>query len=161
MANGPGQPTKLTEATLQEAGRLSAIGCSITTIAQSLGVDRGTIYNWLKKGEASETDLHVRFFNVIHSSAGSVEARCLSALDRAVRSEEARDSTPAAQWMLTHHPKLRERWSDAAATRRELDRLLAAVAQGVANSGLTPEQQQQVVLSMQAAGAGVPNASDH
>jgi hypothetical protein len=153
-----GRPTKLTPEAVEIAARLSAQGCSIPTIAQEIGVHKVSIYNWIKDGEEARSDLARQFLYAIQSGAGKVEQTCLNALARALHSEECRDSTPAAQWMLTHHPKLRDRWSDAAATRREVDRVIGMVATGVANSGLTPEQKQAVLLSIRASGVGLDDA---
>lgn len=145
---------------ISKAQDLAAMGCSAPAIAAELGVNRSTVWHWLKKGrDGTGSDLHARFSDAIEKGTALVEKRCLSALARALQSDECRDSTPAAQWMLTHHPKCRDNWSDAAATRREVERVLGQVAQGISSSGLSSEQQQAVLLSMRAAGVGV-NAAD-
>lgn len=154
-----GRPTKLTKNAVEIAARLSAKGCSVPTIAQEIGVDKVSVYAWIKKGEERFSDLHVQFLNAIHSGTGKVEQTCLNALAKALHSDECRDSTPAAQWMLTHHPRLRDRWSDAAATRREVDKVLSGVAKGLAECGLNPDQQQAAILAMRANGVGVSDAS--
>jgi hypothetical protein len=154
-----GRPTKLTPQAVETARKLSALGCSVPTIAQEIGTSAVSVYDWIKKGEAQFSPLHVQFLNAIQSGTGKVEEICLNALARALHSDECRDSTPAAQWMLTHHPKLRDRWSDAAATRRAVEQVLTGVAKGLNESGLTPEQQQAAILAMRANGVGVTDAS--
>jgi hypothetical protein len=154
-----GRPTKLNPKAVETARKLSALGCSVPTIAQEIGVDAKSVYNWIKEGEAGKSQLHTQFLQAIQSGTGKVEESCLSALAKALRSDECRDSTPAAQWMLTHHPRLRDRWSDAAATRRAIDQVLTGVAKGLSESGLTPDQQQAAILAMRANGVGVTDAS--
>ena len=135
---------------------LAAQGFSMATIASKLGVGRSTVWDWLHTAKSGNgTDLQNRFLDAIQSGAGNVEKKCLSALARALNSEECRDSTPAATWMLTHHPLIRDSWSDAAATRREIDRVLGQVAKGITESGLPLEQQQALILSIRANGVGV------
>jgi hypothetical protein len=138
------------------AQELAAAGSSLPVIAAAFGVDRKTVWNWIQAGKSgSGSELHTRFFHAIQSGAGEVEKTCLNALARALHSGDCRDSTPAATWMLTHHPLIRDSWSDAAATRREIDRVLGQVAKGIAESGLLLEQQQALILSIRANGVGV------
>jgi transposase-like protein len=138
------------------AQELAAEGFSMATIAARLGVGRSTVWDWLQTARSGKgNDLQNRFLDAIQSGAGNVEKKCLSALARALGSDECRDSTPAATWMLTHHPLIRDSWSDAAATRREIDRVLGQVAKGIAESGLPLEQQQALILSIRANGVGV------
>ena len=138
------------------AQELAAEGFSMATIAARLGVGRSTVWDWLQTAKSGKgNDLQNRFLDAIQSGAGNVEKKCLSALARALGSDECRDSTPAATWMLTHHPLIRDSWSDAAATRREIDRVLGQVAKGIAESGLPLEQQQALILSIRANGVGV------
>ena len=154
-----GRPTKLNPKAVETARKLSALGCSVPTIAQEIGVHKVSVYNWIKDGEEGRSELARQFLDAIQSGSGKVEQTCLSALAKALHSDECRDSTPAAQWMLTHHPRLRDRWSDAAATRRAVDQVLTGVAKGLSESGLTPDQQQAAILAMRANGVGVTDAS--
>ena len=57
--------------------------------------------------------------------------------------------------MLTHHPLIRDSWSDAAATRREIDRVLGQVAKGILESRLPDDQKAAVMLSIRAQGVHV------
>jgi RecG-like helicase len=57
--------------------------------------------------------------------------------------------------MLTHHPLIRDSWSDAAATRREIDRVLGQVAKGILESRLPDDQKAAVMLSIRAQGVQV------
>ena len=59
-----------------------------------------------------------------------------------------------AQWWLTHHPTTRDTWSDAAATRREVSRVMAEVCAAIETSGLSAEEQTRLLLALQARGLG-------
>lgn len=143
------------------AHELAAEGFSMATIASKLGVGRSTVWDWLQTAKSGKgTDLQNRFLDAIQSGAGNVEKKCLSALARALNSDECRDSTPAATWMLTHHPLIRDSWSDAAATRREIDRVLGQVAKGIHESRLPDDQKQAVLLSIKAQGIQVQEPDD-
>ena len=74
----------------------------------------------------------------------------IRAIQRVTESQDPRD----AQWWLTHHPTTRDDWSDAAAERRTERRTMATVLEAVAAAGLTPEQEQALLLQMQARGLG-------
>jgi len=75
------------------------------------------------------------------------------ALAAAIGDHASRDWRAAA-WVLEHHPQHRDRWGDQARIDAAVHGVLTRVADGIARSGLTPEQQQQVLLSIRAAGAG-------
>jgi hypothetical protein len=78
------------------------------------------------------------------------------ALAAVVADAAARGCSRSAQWLLEHHPAHRPVWSDQGAVHRALHQLLGAVADGIATSGLSIDDQQRVILAMQARGAGVP-----
>lgn len=70
--------------------------------------------------------------------------------EAAMVSKIAQGDTRDAQWLLTHSPRWRNTWSDGAAVRRAL----AAAADVVLGSDLTPEQKDHLFTRMQAAGLG-------
>lgn len=149
-----GRPTLLTPEIVEKARIASASGGTLQTIANACGVHLETVRNWLRQGATDDaSDLQLSFLTAIQEGRHSAELR---ALQKITAFEDSRD----AQWFLTHHPQCRDTWSDAAATRREVERVLGQVAQGIAASGLTTEQQQAVLLSMRAAGVGVKDAAD-
>lgn len=148
-----GRPTLLTPDLVEEAAQLAADGLPIPQIASGLGISERTIHRWVKEAEEAEEDsLHFRFRQAIHRAYDRIGAEHL----RNLREQSANGSTHAATWWLTHHPRFRDQFSDAAATRREVASTLATVVQVVQQSDLTPEQQDHLLLRMQAAGLGAP-----
>jgi len=77
------------------------------------------------------------------------------ALAQVIATAAANGCSRSAQFLLTHHPKLRREWTGAAELEAALTALLGRVAVGIERSGLSALDQQRVVRSIQANGAGV------
>ena len=122
-------------------------------IADAIGVHRKTCHRWVREAEEDDTDgLKTQFRAAVFEAYRNTAAEMLASVTKAASD----GNTWAATWMLTHHPAMREQFSDAAATRREVQATLQAVVQAIQASDLTPEQQDHLLLRMQAAGLGTP-----
>ena len=141
---------KLNANLIDKAGKLAALGWSQRAIAEACGVTEEIFCIWLgnAKGD-SPTELELQLLQAIQDAA--------TAGEEALVAKIAQGDTRDAQWLLTHSARWRDRWSDAAATRREISNTLATVVQVIQQSGLTPDQQDQLLLRMQAAGLGAPS----
>jgi transposase-like protein len=149
-----GRPSKLTPEVVELAREAASAGGAWTTIAAACNVQEETVRLWVREAKAGREDgLYQAFLTAINEGRHQAE---LKALRKITAFDDSRD----AQWWLTHHPSTRDTWSDAAATRREVDRVLSMVAKGVSESGLPPDQQRAVLLSIRANGAGVNDAAD-
>jgi hypothetical protein len=138
---------KLNAQLIEKAGKLAALGWSQRNIAEACGVTEEILCIWLSNAKGdSPTDLELQLFQVIQEAAAAGE----EALVAKIANGDTRD----AQWLLTHSARWRDRWSDAAATRREVLNTLTTVVQIIQQSELTPEQQDRLLLQMQAAGLG-------
>jgi hypothetical protein len=138
---------KLNAQLIQKAGKLAALGWSQRNIAEACGVTEEILSIWLSNAKGDNpTDLELQLFQAIQEAAAAGE----EALVTKIANGDTRD----AQWLLTHSARWRDRWSDAAATRREINSVLATVVQVVQQSDLTPDQQDHLLLRMQAAGLG-------
>jgi hypothetical protein len=138
---------KLNANLIEKAARLAALGWSQRNIAEACGVDDSTFRMWISNADTAEaTKLESALLAAIQEAAAAGE----EALVAKIANGDTRD----AQWLLTHSARWRDRWSDAAATRREVLNTLTTVVQVIQQSDLTPEQQDQLLLRMQAAGLG-------
>jgi hypothetical protein len=149
-----GRPSLLTPQLIEVAEEAAAAGGALSTIAAACGVHFDTVTHWLevhKKGTGN--DLHAAFFQAIQRGQHQAELR---AVRKICEFADSRD----AQWWLTHNPRTRETWSDAAATRREIDRVLGQVAKGILESRLPDDQKQAVMLSIRAQGIQVQEPPD-
>ena len=140
---------KLNAQLIKKAARLAALGWSQRAMAEACGVTEEIFSIWLSnaKGDAP-TDLEVQLLQAIQDAAVAGE--------QALAAKIAEGDTRDAQWLLTHCARWRDNWSDAAATRREVMNVLGNVVQIIQTSELTPEQQDHLLLRMQAAGLGTP-----
>jgi transcriptional regulator with XRE-family HTH domain len=138
---------KLNANLIEKAARLAALGWSQRNIAEACGVDDSTFRMWISNADTAEaTELESALLAAIQEAAAAGE--------EALAAKIANGDTRDAQWLLTHSARWRDRWSDAAATRREVLNTLNTVVQVIQQSDLTPEQQDQLLLRMQAAGLG-------
>jgi transposase-like protein len=122
------------------------------SIGRACGVTAPALYGWLKAArEGTGDQLEIRLLHTIQEAHTKGEARLVKRLQQLADDGDAK----ACTWMLSHGPA-RESWSDAAAVRREVSRVLGLVADGIQSSRLTPEQQQEVILAMRCRGVGLP-----
>lgn len=137
----------LDKALIKKAARLAALGWSQRAIAQACNVAEETFCRWLKAGRLeSGTDLERQLCQSIQEALTAGEENLVAK----IRDGDTRD----AQWLLTHSARWRDRWSDAAATRREVNNVLTNVVQIIQQSELTQEQRDHLLLQMHAAGLG-------
>lgn len=143
-----GRPSTLTPEMVDIALDVSEKGGALTTVARACGTPLRTVQGWIEKAkDGTGSDLHDAFWRAIQDGRHRAEIRAICII---TRSQDPRD----AQWWLTHNPTTRDTWSDAAAIRREVQATLQTVAQTIQSSDLTPEQQDHLLLRMQAAGLG-------
>lgn len=140
---------KLNAALIKKAAKYAALGFSQKAIAQACGVNEYQFCEWLSNARGdSPTNLETQLSQAIQEASTAGE----QALVAKIVDGDTRD----AQWLLTHSARWRDSWSDAAATRREINNALSTVVQVIQQSDLTPEQQNHLLLRMQAAGLGAP-----
>lgn len=134
--------------------RIAAIECpSYTSIAAAIGVDVRTVHDWLDKGKSkTATPLQLQFSQAIHGSMAEGERT----LTRKISGGDSKD----AAWLLTHSPFFREQWSDAAATRREVQKAMNSVVQAIEASSLTADQRIELFTRLGASGMELSRA-DH
>lgn len=138
---------KLNQELIQRAARLTALGWSCNAVADACGVSYSAFRQWLDNAEGDEpTELESALLAAIQEAGAAGEERLAAKI--------ADGDTRDAQWLLTHSALWRDRWSDAAATRREVYKALTGVVQVIQQSDLTPEQQDRLIMRMQAAGIG-------
>ena len=143
-----GRPHKLREEHIAKAAEVAEAGGALPTIARAIGVPYGTFKHWFYRGrDGSGTELETAFWEAINKGQADSEYQALKKISDSV---DTRD----AQWWLTHHPTCRDTWSNAAATRREVARVLSEVCAVIESSGLSAEEQTRLLLALQARGLG-------
>lgn len=97
------RPTKLTPEVREIICKAIVGGNYKETAAQAAGIDKGTLYNWLKAGEAAKSGAFFDFFNAVKKAESEAELRNVVIIQQA-----AKKSWQAAAWYLER--KHRERW---------------------------------------------------
>ena len=139
---------KLTADLIPRARKLAALGLPLAAVAEGCGISRQTLHRW--RTEAAAEGLERDLSDAIEEGHRDGELALLRRLHRAA----ADGDTKAAQWLLTHAPRWRETWSDAAAERRTERRTMATVLQALAAADLPAETETRVLLQLQAHGLG-------
>ena len=148
---GAGRPSLLTPELLATVSELADRGLPLDMIADAINVNRKTCARWVREVDnGDDSELKKQFRALILKAEQNLAASLVGSVRQAAVDGDSR----AATWMLTHHPAMRDTWSDAAATRREVQAVLQTVVQTIQASDLTPEQQDHLLLRMQAAGLG-------
>jgi Mn-containing catalase len=122
-------------------------------IADAIGVHRKTCHRWVREAEdENNTDtLKTQFRAAVFEAHRNTAEEMLGHVTKSASS----GNCWAATWMLTHHPALRDHFSDAAAERRAVQRTLTGVVAAIDAAGLTDDQRTRLLLTMQAQGVGV------
>ena len=162
-----GRPSKLTTELVAKAKQEAAHGLPLALIADRLGIGRRTAQTWIRDAETKgEDSLEYQFRRAIFIADAEECKNLVNCLRDAALPppppegvEGAERKAPnlwAATWLLTHHPRLRDHFSDAAAERRTERKTIAAVVDAIAAAGLTPEDESRVLLQINARGLEMP-----
>lgn len=145
---------KLTADLIPRARELAALGLPLALIADALGVHRATLHRW--RTEAGPEGLERDLCDAIEEGQREGILQLLGQLREAAASDWR-----AAAWALTHHPATREHFSDAGYERRAERQTLSVVCEAIAASGLSLDDQQRLLLQLQAHGLGaaIPEGS--
>ena len=145
-----GRPAKLTPEVAATIEELAPLGLPSQSIAHHVGVTPGAISQWIAAARTDQaTELHKRVAKAILNSQIAIEKRCLA---KVIESEDTKD----AQWLLTHIPRLRAVYSEGAAERRAVTQAMAAVAKGIEQANLPPDQALALMHHIQAQGIKLP-----
>lgn len=146
-----GRPSTLTDEVLAKVQQMADLGLPHGLMPSRLGVPGSTWDRWIKKGRESDGSTNEgKLWGIINRGASKLAESYLQSL----HGQAEIGNINAITWLLTHHPILRDQFSDAAATRREVQATLQTVVQAIQGSDLTPEQKDHLLLRMQAAGLG-------
>lgn len=99
--------------------------------------------------------MHGKLRAIINSGASKLAESYLNSL----HGQAEGGNVNAITWLLTHHPILRDQFSDAAAERRTERRVVTDVLVALTACNLPPETERTILLQLQARGLGVPKDS--
>lgn len=147
---------KLTAEKVKRAEELTALGLPMLSIAQALGVNRCTLREWIAAGlEPDASELEAALAAAIQRGRVEGEEQLVKHLHKMAEKGDTR----AATWLLSHSPRWRSEWSDAAHARREVQRVVGMfVAALEEDHTLTPAQRERVLLVVKAQGLALQAA---
>ena len=148
-----GRPTNLTDDVLAKVRQMADLGLPHALMASRLGVPSTTWERWIKQGKTDDPDTQYgKLWGIINGGASKLAESYLNSLT----GQAELGNVNAITWLLTHHPILRDQFSDAAAERRTERRVIGDVILAITAAGLPPEQERTILLQLQARGLGVP-----
>lgn len=141
-----GRPTKLTPERQETICKAIRAGAYIETAAQFAGIEKPTLYLWMKKGHAckSARNPHARFLNAVEKALADAEMRDVLVIDKAGQE----GNWQASAWRLER--KFPRKWGrkDTLRIKDEFDELsdeelisrAADMLRGVAQEGSTDNE---------------------
>jgi hypothetical protein len=149
-----GRPTNLTDDVLAKVRQMADLGLPHPLMASRLGVPSSTWERWVKQSKTAEPDTQYgKLWGIINGGASKLAQDYLASL----HGQAEGGNVNAITWLLTHHPILRDQFSDAAAERRTERRVVTDVLVALTAANLPPETERTILLQLQARGLGVPN----
>lgn len=146
-----GRPSKLTPELVAQAREVAADGLPVELIAEQIGVHRTTCSRWIREADDKEDgSLHQQFRSAIFLA----DAEYCRTLMAGLKASADNGNPWSATWLLTHHPRLRDHFSDAAAERKTERRTVATMLEAMAAAGLPADLERNLLLQMQARGLG-------
>ena len=144
-----GRPSLLTPELVAKAEELADDGLPLAMIADAIGVHPTTCQKWLKAVRDGDTcELKQQFFGVISRAQRKMTKSYMGS----VRAAADEGNAWAATWMLTHHPAMRDHFSDAAADRRVERRTVSETIAAIMAAGIPPEHERRILDFMDARG---------
>lgn len=98
-----GRPTKLTKETQAKIVEAVRAGAYIETASVFAGIDKASLYAWMKRGNAQSKGIYREFLNAIEKAFAESELRDIMNIGNA-----AKDNWQASAWRLER--KFPDRW---------------------------------------------------
>ena len=113
-----GRNTKLNEQTEAKFLQGLKLGLTYELAASYAGVDRTTIYNWLRRGQDEPDGIYFDFFHAVKQSEGQCAAQCMTRIIDAAENGQWQ----AAGWIMERRYGYRQRQDiSVSAADTELD----------------------------------------
>lgn len=101
--NKGGRPTKLTQEIADEIIKLIEAGNYVETAAGCCGIQKSTLYRWLRRGARAKSGLHRLFCDAVKKADGRAEAAGVVRIRQA-----GKQAWQADAWFLER--RFRDRW---------------------------------------------------
>jgi hypothetical protein len=137
---------------INRAAELVALGLPMASIAQACGVHRATLATWVSAGlQPGAKGLERDLADAIQAARAEGEEHLIRRLHKLA--EHPEHGVRASTWLLSHSPRWRDQWSEAAHARREVQKVVAMfVAALEEEPSLRAEQRERILLRVRAKG---------
>lgn len=138
---------KLNDDVIKKVRFLAEYGAPLEHIAPAAGVTYESIRQWLANAKGpNPTPEEIALSVAINEGRSKGGMRLIGKV-----AEQADEGDfKAATWMLTHSPAFRDHYSDNAAVNRARQEGIEAVLQAIAEAGLAPDQERDLLLRITA-----------
>lgn len=138
---------KLNEDIISKVRMLAEYGAPVEHIAPAVGVSDSALRLWLANAKGDNpTEEEMALLAAFNEGRSAGGMRLIAKIAESASNGDTKD----AQWMLTHAPAFRRHYSDNAAVTRALREGIDMAVQAMAEAGLTPELERNLLLRIQA-----------
>jgi len=138
---------KLNDDVIKKVRFLAEFGAPLQHIAPAAGVSYDLLWQSLKNAKGPDpTPEEIKLSEAIEAGRAAGGMRLINKIAEQAENGDMKAST----WMLTHAPAFREHYSDNAAATRARQEGIEAAVQAIAEAGLTPEQERDLLLRITA-----------
>lgn len=138
---------KLNDDVIKKVRFLAEFGAPLEHIAPAAGVSARAMLQWLDNAKTEDaTPEEVRLLQAVNDGRAAGGMRLMGKIAEQAENGDIKAST----WMLTHAPAFRRHYSDNAAVTRAKQEGIDAAVQAIAEAGLTPEQERDILLRITA-----------
>jgi hypothetical protein len=138
---------KLNDDVIKKVRFLAEFGAPLEHIAPAAGVTYESMRQWLLNAKGpNPTPQEIALSAAIQSGRATGGMRLINKIAEQADKGDFKAST----WMLTHSPAFRDHYSDSAAANRARQEGIEAAVQAIAEAGLAPEQERDILLRITA-----------
>lgn len=138
---------KLNDDVIKKVRFLAEFGAPLQHIAPAAGVSYDQLLQWIKNAKTPDaTPEETRLSQAVDEGRAKGGMRLINKIAEQAENGDMKAST----WMLTHAPAFRDHYSDNAAATRARQEGIEAAVQAIAEAGLTPEQERDLLLRITA-----------
>tara|TARA_R110000868_G_scaffold31638_6_gene115953 strand:+ start:4127 stop:4594 length:468 start_codon:yes stop_codon:yes gene_type:complete len=138
---------KLNDDVIKKVRFLAEFGAPLEHIAPAAGVSFPALRMWLDNAKGPDpTREEIALLAAVNEGRSKGGMRLISKIAQQADGGDFK----AATWMLTHNPAFRDHYSDNAAVTRAKQEGIEAALQAIAEAGLAPDQERDLLLRITA-----------
>lgn len=138
---------KLNAEVIEKVRCLAEYGAALEHIAPAVGVSYDALCMWVRNAKGNDpTEEEIQLLQALNEGRAKGAHRFINLITQSAENGDPK----SAQWMLTHSPAYRRQYSDNAAVTRARCEGVEAAVNAISEANLTPEQERDILLRIQA-----------